>query len=289
MLFFDIKNRVKKIAMITRISLLVIVFVLSVSALKAQTINPQQFNATMSQPQPFLFTISTLNASARGWSLNYSGGYGEHTVTPLGYDGVDQDIAVKGYLGDKFTLFTSIGVGLANNGSINSIEQAEVLRDFVGGNTSTGLRIGASLGFRREFNNDKVALSRLTATYEDLSWRLGANVRFEKAFDVNRDAFDVISSVGIHHELAGQLYGGIEAVGQDLEGFWETDEAEGGARVLIGPSLNYVPVASRFSFTLCGGPIIYATHSVLAPNEYAVRELPLTNGFTMKFNVGFRL
>lgn len=289
MLFSTSKTYQKNKRMIRKTYLLVIISALSISTLKAQIINPQQFNTTMAQPQPFLFTISTLNPAARGWSLNYSGGYGEHTVTPLGYDGVDQNIAVKGYLGDKFTLLTSIGVGLANNGTINSIEQAEVLRDFIGGNASTGLRIGASLGFRREFNNDKIALSRLTATYEDLSWRLGANVRFEKAFDVNRDAFDVISSVGIHHQLAGQLYGGIEAVGQDLEGFWETDEAEGGARVLIGPSLNYVPVASRFSFTLCGGPIIYATHSVLAPNEYAVRELPLTNGFTMKFNVGFRL
>lgn len=242
----------------------------------------------MTQPQPFLFTINTLNPAARGWSLNYNGGYGQRTVTPLGYDGVDQNIGVKGYLGAKFTFLASMGIGFGNNGDVKSLQQVEALRDFIGGNTPSGFRLGASLGFRREFNNDKVALSRITAAYENINWRFGGNIRFEKAFDKDRDGVDVISSIGIHRQISGELFGGIEAVGQDLEGFWETDEAEGGARLLVGPSLNFAPVSSRFSFTVCGGPIIYATRSTPAYNEFAVRELPTSNGFTMKFNVGFR-
>ncbi|HVW98610.1 MAG TPA: hypothetical protein VHA56_21765 [Mucilaginibacter sp.] len=270
--------------------LLLSLFVISaVLSAQAQTINPQLPGGSASQPQPFMFTINALNPAARGWSLNYSGGYGQHTVTPLGFDGVDQNLAVKGYLGAKFTLIASLGVGFGNNGTVNSIQQAEVLRDFIGGNRPEGIRVGASLGFRREFNSDKVALSRITAAFENLAWKVGGNVRFEKAFDKERDNIDIISSVGVHHKIAGQLFGGVEAVGQDLEGFWEADEAEGGARLLVGPSLNFAPVASRFSFTLCGGPIIYATRSTGVLNQFPVRELPSNNGFTMKFNVGFRL
>ena len=265
----------------------VLAFILP-GVVSAQTINPQAVSNSMQQPQPFLFTINTLNPAARGWSLNYSGGYGERTVTPIGYDGVDQNVAVKGYLGAKFTLLASMGIGFGNNGDIRSLQQAEVLRDFIGGNEPTGIRIGGGLGFRHEFNNTQVALSRITAAYDNLNWKFGANVRLEKAFDKNRDGLDIISSIGIHRQISGQFFGGIEAVGQDLEGFWETDEAEGGARLLVGPSLNFAPVASRFSFTLCGGPIIYATRSTIAPNEFATRELPLSNGFTMKFNVGFK-
>jgi hypothetical protein len=265
----------------------ILIFLLPV-ALKAQIINKTQENASMAQPQPFLFTINTLNPAARGWSLNYNGGYGERTVTPLGYDGLDQNIGVKGYLGAKFNLIASMGIGFGNKGDTKSLQQAEVMRDFIGGNVPMGFRIGASLGFRREFNSDKVALSRIMAAYENPGWKFGANVRFEKAFDKDRDDIDVISSLGVHRQISGQLFGGIEAVGQDLEGFWEKDEAEGGARLLVGPSLNYAPIASRFSFTLCGGPIIYATRSTPAFNEFAVRELPASNGFTMKFNVGFK-
>jgi hypothetical protein len=254
----------------------------------AQPFNGQQSTPAMAQPQPFQFTINTLNPTARGWSLNYNGGYGQRTVTPLGYDGIDQNIGVKGYLGAKFTFLASMGIGFGNNGDIKSLQQVEALRDFIGGNLPSGFRLGAGLGFRREFNNDKVALSRVSAAYESINWRLGANVRFEKAFDKDRDGMDIISSIGVHRQISGSLFGGIEAVGQDLEGFWQTDEAEGGARLLVGPSLNFAPAASRFSFTLCGGPIIYATHSTPAFNEFAVRELPTSNGFTMKFNVGFK-
>jgi len=261
---------------------------LSAGLVRAQNIAIPAANVAADQPQPFLFTINTLNAASRGWSLNYSGGYGQHTVTPIGYDGVDQNISVKGYLGARFTFLASAGMGFGSKGDIRSLQQAEVLHDFIGGNQPMGFRIGAGLGFRREFNNDKVALSRVTAAYESTGWRLGANVRFEKAFDADRDGLDIISSIGVHKRIAGNFYGGIEAVGQDLEGFWETEEAEGGARLLVGPSLNFVPTSSRFSFSLCGGPIIYATRSNPAPNEFASRELPATNGFTMKFNVGFR-
>lgn len=264
----------------------ILLFVFSFSA-KAQNVNDG--NITFSQPQPFLFTINTLNPSAHGWSLNYAGGYGENTVTPLGYDGVDQDFMIKGYLGAKFTMLANMGIGFGNNGELRSLQQAEILRDLIGGNTDAGFRIGAGLGFRREFNSDKVGLLRLMAAYENTAWKFGGNVRFEKAFAADRDNIDIISSIGIQRQVTGAFFAGFEAIGQDLEGFWEADEAEGGARLLVGPSLNYVPAASRFSFTLCAGPIIYATRSVAVPNDFALRDLPASNGFTMKFNVGFRL
>ena len=38
---------------------------------------------------------------------------------------------------------------------------------------------------------------------------------------------------------------GVEAIGEDLEGFWEEEEAEGGARLLMGPSLRISPAGRR--------------------------------------------
>jgi hypothetical protein len=37
-----------------------------------------------------------------------------------------------------------------------------------------------------------VALSRIIAAYENIDWRFGANMRFEKAFDKQRDDIDII-------------------------------------------------------------------------------------------------
>jgi len=276
--------------MIKKIYLPLFFLMLIIECCQAQQLmqtTPQ--NSTLEQPQPFLFTINTLNPSGRNWSVNYSGGYGEHTVTPLGFDGVDQNISAKGYLGSKFTFLATLGTGFSNNGSVHTLEQAELLRDFIGGNQPMGFRIGAGLGFRHEFNNDNVAFSRITAAYDVTRWKIGANVRLEKAFATNRDGLDIVTSVGVHRHIAGRFFGGFEAVGQDLEGFWETEEAEGGARLMVGPSINYAPANSRFAFTLCGGPIIYATRSANTQGQFAAyRELPTNNGFTLKFNVGFR-
>jgi len=256
-------------------------------ALKAQTLDRDIAGASLTQPQPFLYTINGLNPAARHWSLNYSGGYGQYTVTPLGFDGVDQNMGVKGYLGNRFSLLANMGVGFGSRGNTQTYQQAEIFKDFIGGNSPTGFRFGTSLGVIREFSNDVVLLSRFNAAFENLAWKIGANARIEKAFAADRDEFDLISSFGILRRIKGQLFGGVEAVGQDLEGLWETDEAEGGAKILIGPSLNYVPIGSRLSFSLNAGPILYVTHSTLTPNDSAVRELPLSNGFTIKFNAGF--
>ncbi len=265
-------------------------FMLVVSTItQAQTINQKQTFSSAESMQPFLFTLNTISRGEHKLILNYSGGYGERAVSPLGYNGVEQNIGFKGYIGANFTLIGSMGIGLSGNSGTKTFQQVELVREFFANtNVSGSFKIGGGLGFRREFSNDKVLLSRITANYESVNWRLGANMRLEKAFGKQRDGLDIISSVGIHHQINNELFAGIEAVGQDLEGFWETNETEGGARLLVGPSLNFTPQTSKFLFSVCGGPIIYATHNVSAFNNFTVRELPAANGFTVKFNVGFK-
>ena len=103
----------------------------------------------------------------------------------------------------------------------------------------------------------------------------------KKAFASNRDKIDVISSFGFHHVLFGKLYGGFETVGEDLEGFWDQEEAEGGAKLLVGPSLNMTTNNSKISFSLSGGPVFYATQNQVT-NPDAIRELPSQAGPNLK-------
>lgn len=62
----------------------------------------------------------------------------------------------------------------------------------------------------------------------------------EKASSPDRDPIDLIMSMGWSHRVTSMIYLGVEAVGQDLEGFWEPNEAEGGARILLGPSVHFL-------------------------------------------------
>ncbi|MGI4019945.1 MAG: hypothetical protein ACRYFA_00420 [Janthinobacterium lividum] len=267
-------------------SVLLLSFSLSAQQIPQNTKIP----ATVNNVQPFLFSVNTLTAAAPAWGLQYSGSYGETALAPFGYNGVDQQLAVKGYLGNRFTLYANAALGFArSDGGVTSAQQAEVLRDVIGGKQLFGPRIGLGFGVSRDFTNVKSIFSRITASFDAASWRFGGNMRFEKAFDRNRDNIDLISSAGFHHRIYKQFFGGVEAVGEDLEGFWEADEAEGGAKLLVGPSINLMPQGSRFSFSLCGGPIFYATKSSVIPSE-AVRDLAASrNGYTVRAQVAFNL
>jgi hypothetical protein len=78
--------------------------------------------------------------------------------------------------------------------------------------------------------------------------------------------------VGVARQLASTIYAGIEMIGEDLEGFWEAEEAEGGARMLIGPSIRVAPTSRQWQLSAAAGPIITATRSTRLSD--AARSLP---------------
>jgi hypothetical protein len=242
-----------------------------------------------STAQPFLFNVNTLTGDEPYWNLQYSGNFGKHATGQFGYDGLGQQFGLKSYLGNRFTLYATAAVGFSNGGGVSSAQQAEVLRDLIGGKKAEGFRLGAGLGVSRDWSNVKSAISRVALFFEQQKWRATGNLRFEKAFDSSRDKLDFISSLGFQYRLAPAFFIGFEAVGQDLEGFWDKEEAEGGAKLMLGPSINLNPQNSRLSFTIAGGPVFYATRSNMIPSE-AIRELGATaNGYSIRALVNFEL
>ena len=266
---------------------------LATAAVHAQSVtDTRAVNANGRQAvQPFLFSVNTLTGGSPYWAINASTNYAERTSGQFGYDGAAQQISVKGYLGNRFTFYANADVGFARNGGLNSAQQAEVIRDIVGGKQTYGARFGLGLGANRDFSNVGAVFSRFTASYESQRWRLGGNLRVEKAFSGSRDEIDLVTSLGFQHRLTGPVFAGIEAMGQDLEGFWDTAEAEGGAKLLIGPSINITPENSRLSFSASGGPVFYATHSTVLGSG-AVRDIgniATQNGYTIRAMVSFNL
>ncbi|TCD12028.1 hypothetical protein EZ449_03095 [Pedobacter frigidisoli] len=256
-----------------------------------KTVLQPSVSSSSQTAQPFLFSVNTLTSENQKWNIHYSGSYAEHASGQFGYNGLGQQFGVKGYLGSRFTLYATASVGFANGGGISSAQQAEVIRDLIGGKDAYGFRLGAGLGLSRDWSNVGAAISRITVSFDKQNWRLVGNLRFEKAFDKSRDKLDFISAMGFQHRLSDEWYLGFEAIGQDLEGFWEKDEAEGGAKVMIGPSINLSPNHSKLAFSLSGGPVFYATRSSVIPSE-AIREIGSVasgNGYTIRALVNFDL
>ena len=76
---------------------------------------------------------------------------------------------------------------------------------------------------------------------------------------------------------------GVEAVGEDLEGFWEAEEAEGGAKLYAAPALHWTAPAGRLWLSAGGGPTVYATRSARSsPAPWPLAAAG--NGFTMRLS-----
>ena len=237
--------------------------------------------------EPFLFSTSTLTPDNLPWTLSYLGSYGNNLSDGFGYNGINQQIGVKGYLGHRFTLLSFVALGIGEDNSVNSAQRAEIIRDLIGGKKSRGIRLGIGTGLSRDYGGVFALVGRITATSEGKRFKVGGNLLLEKALSgADRDELDVLTSLGVHYKITEHFFAGAEAVGEDLEGLWKEDEAEGGARIMFGPSVSIVPNRSRFSFSLSGGPALYLTRSTIT-NPDAIRDLPGENGMTVRARVIF--
>jgi hypothetical protein len=237
--------------------------------------------AEAADTQPFLFTVaSTPNAKADGWTARYLAGYGERVSQPFGFDGVEQGVGVEGPLGRGFTLRAQAAFGFDEATSTHSSQQVELLKDVVAPPRGFQLALGA--GLRREWEGVEVLLGRISLGRRFSSSDLFTNLRFERAFAEGRDGIDLIVSAGWQRRLGAGVSLGVETVAEDLEGFWEHEEAEGGARVFVGPSAHYAPPGRPWSVSVAGGPLLQATTSTPAR-----ARVPVGNGVTVRFSAAY--
>ena len=144
-------------------------------------------------------------------------------------------------------------------------------------------------GFRHEYSGTNVMLTRAIIGRRFNSWQLYSNLLFEKPFSETRDQIDLFMTVGCSYRILPALQLGFEAVGQDLEGFWEADEAEGGAILFVGPALIADIPAVPWTFSICAGSILRATQSIrtsTAPRDLTTNK---KNGFIIHAGLNFEL
>ena len=109
-------------------------------------------------------------------------------------------------------------------------------------------------GMLREPGGSTVALGRVVAGREFGGWRLHGNLLLQKAMTTGRDPLDLVTTVGWARRLGRSVSLGVEGIAEDVEGFWNPEETEGGARLLVGPSLHIAPAGRRWQISAAGGP-----------------------------------
>lgn len=220
------------------------------------------------QERPFAFSVAITTEVRPTARFDYDVGVGERTFQSDTSNQPEQRIGVHASYGR----LTFLGrVGLAEVGSsYQSSQSGEAFVSLLGRQRRMVLAAGG--GMLHEAGGVNVALARVVAGHNATSWQLQGNLLFQKPLSSDRDAMDLITSVGWARKLTPSVSLGVEAIGEDLEGFWESEEAEGGARLLAGPSLHISPPGQRLQLIATGGPMFHPSDTGRFSD--ALRDLP---------------
>jgi len=238
----------------------------------------------MAQDRPFLFSVATGEVSKPAARIDYDIGVGERAFQSDVANQPEQRIGMHASLG-RVTVLARFGIADVGS-SYQSSQSGEALYSILGAHSRLALAVGG--GMLHEAGGVNVLLSRVVAGRTTDSTRLYGNLLFQKPISSDRDEVDLLTSVGWARTLSHGVSLGVEIVGEDLEGFWDSQEAEGGARLLAGPSLHISPSGRRWQFTATGGPVFHPSDT--GRGSDALRDLPpSTKGTSYAFKASLSI
>jgi hypothetical protein len=233
------------------------------------------------QERPFAFAFSPAAWARDGALVFATPAYTDAAPSGLGRDGFENQLGLEARVARRLSLLGDVSVGDASaRGSVTQF-RAEALFSVLGGGRPFQLAAGS--GYRRELDGTSVWLGRMVAERGFESGRVLADVRLEKAFAKGRDGVDVIVTLAATRALGRGFSGGAEMVGEDIEALFEKDEAEGGGRILLGPSLHWRRGDGRLLANAAGGPVLL----VNANGRLSTAPRTLGSGFAIRASLAY--
>lgn len=217
-------------------------------------------SVSLGAQSPFLF--ATQPPVTGRVTTSADAGYSVRAFEPVAGERLEPRATLVAALSPLFAVQGHLAVATALDHRTRLSQQLELMITPV---RRGAIALGSTVGFRHEYSGADVALARVLAARTTGGSALAADVLLEHAFTPGRDAVDIVTTVGVTRAVTQRVWVGVEAVASDLEGFFESEEAEGGATVLIGPTLG-VRASDRWRLLVGGGPVLRATtNEPLAP------------------------
>jgi hypothetical protein len=148
-------------------------------------------------------------------------------------------------------------------------QQIEIVRPVF---SAGSMSVAGGGGIRQEWDGTSVLIGRVLAGSDVGRGRLQGSLVLERAVSsqFRRDAADVVTSLGWSRRIGDRMSLGVEGIGQDLEGLWNPAEADGGAKLLVGPSLHAQSKSGDWAASLTAGPVVHRPSVASPPDVRAV-------------------
>jgi hypothetical protein len=165
-----------------------------------------------------------------------------------------------------------------DEGDRPTFQQFEVIRPLFSARATV---VAGGGGFRLEWDGTSVLIGRVMAGSHVGPGRLQGSFVLERAVSSasRHDAADIVTTIGWSRRVGNRVSLGVEGIGQDLEGFWDPAEADGGAKLLVGPSLRAQSTSGRWTASLTAGPVIHTVSNV--PPHGAPAGVSLSSGHNL--------
>jgi hypothetical protein len=209
---------------------------------------------------PFIVTASP-DPSARVAATNGSATVEELGLTLLSGStsgiGVGATVPTSGWTVRSIRSLTELPI---DGRSRPTFEQAEAMRPLWSRGSTI---VAAAGGVRQQWDGAPALIGRVIAAADVAGGRLEGNVLVARLVTsaIVHDAADVVTSVGWSRRSGKRISIGIDGIGQDLEGFWNPAEADGGGRLLVGPSLRARSATGAWVASVIAGPVFTSLSS----------------------------
>ncbi len=166
--------------------------------------------------------------------------FGTREITPISERGVEQELCIDVGLMEFMAVELGGGMLLEDTKETLYSFHTEALVNLLNEHRA-GINLGIALGFIRDYRYANIPRVRLMMDKSIGDFRIAFSGLLEFPIASHRDPVDIILSLASSYAIFESFQVGLEAVGEDLEGFWESDESEGGAKILGGPTIWYKP------------------------------------------------
>ncbi len=218
--------------------------------------------------------------------LGWESAFGTREARPFGEKGLEQGIRSRFSISD--TVAIEAWGGLLVDTSDTSVEAGAFSAEAQFGvlqqqDHRVNLSVGA--GFLRDFQAVSIPLVRACLSRRFGPMNVAVSGLAEVPLAENRDPVDLIVEVAAAYEVSNGLHVGVEAVGEDLEAFWEPEEAEGGAKMVLGPSARLAR-GDHVDIRFHAGAVIPATVEQAASSASSTGSASGT-GFLGRLTAGY--
>jgi hypothetical protein len=217
--------------------------------------------SAFAQAPPLVFTVAVPDTNASATTVRASAAVEERGLALWSGSasdfGIGVDVAGSKWAVHSIASMTALPI---QNHLRPTFQQVEVMRSFF---SAASVSVAGGGGIREEWDGTRVLVGRVLAGTDVRRGRLEGSLVMERAVAsaVRHDAADVVTSVGWSRRVGDRMAVGVEGIGQDLEGFWDPSEAEGGAKLLVGLSLRLQSKNGDWSASAVVGPVMRSTSS----------------------------